>query len=286
MYRRNAFTLVELLVVIAIIGILIGISMPAIQAAREAARKTSCSNNLRQIALGLSLYESTHQAFPIGGLETHFLLPQPRKQIAWNVALLPYLEKVHLYDKFNYNLPFHARENLESTRHVVNSFVCPSSGRGKHTTGDINGNGVWDPGDDMGITDYGGMHGLSKPPYLPFSQLKSPWVHSPQYRGGMSYEIGLPTAAFWDGLSNTVVVAECVRGNVYQSQWANGQNLFDQVHTNPINETNNNEIFSMHPAGAFVVFADAHVKYLSETMNQQVLNSLLTRAGGEAVPRF
>ena len=97
----------------------------------------------------------------------------------------------------------------------------------------------------------------------------------------MSYEVELRPVEFSDGLSNTVMVAECVRGNRFQSEWANGQNLFDQQHQNPINVSNNNEIYSEHPIGAMMLFGDSHVRLVAVTIEQEVLNATLTRAGND-----
>lgn len=285
-FARPAFTLVELLVVIAIIGILVGMLLPAVQQVREAARRTVCSNNVRQIGLALHNHLSTKSKFPVGGLETHPRSPAPRKQIAWSVACLPFMEQAAVFDLFNYEHAYDANANAAATSKVIPSFLCPSTFRDSETTGDVNGNGVRDPGDDMAFTDYGGMHGLSKPPFLSFQESQVPWVHSPQFRGGMSYEVSLLPADFRDGLSNTVMVAECVRGNVFESEWANGQNLFDQKYFSPINASKDNEIYSQHPAGAMFLYGDGHVRFQIESMDQEVLNATLTRAGGEVIEEF
>ena len=86
------FTLVELLVVIAIIGILIALLLPAVQAAREAARRAQCSNNLKQIGLGVHNYESAHKAFPAGNYQS--------VHGTWLVGLLPYVEHQALFDRY------------------------------------------------------------------------------------------------------------------------------------------------------------------------------------------
>ena len=92
---RLGFTLVELLVVIAIIGVLVALLLPAVQSAREAARRMSCSNNLKQLSLALHNYEDTHKTFPPAGIDSN--------QMSWVVLLLPYFEQKNLYDQFNFN---------------------------------------------------------------------------------------------------------------------------------------------------------------------------------------
>ena len=289
-YRPNVptagFTLVELLVVIAIIGVLIGILLPAVQAVREAARQTSCRNNLRQIGLSLHHQLTAKSEFPAGGIETHFRKPAPRKQIAWSVACLPFMEQAAVFDLFSYEHAYNANANAAATSNIIPTFLCPSVFRDSETTGDVNENGIRDPGDDMAFTDYGGIHGLAKAPFLSFQEQQVPWVHSPQFRGGMMYELPLRPADFLDGLSNTAMVAECVRGNRFQSEWANGQNLFDQKHFNPINATNDNEIYSEHTGGAMFLYGDGHVRFQVESMDQETLNATLTRAGREVIEIF
>src|SRR6059036_1967376 len=94
-HLRSAFTLVELLVVIAIIGVLVALLLPAVQAAREAARRAQCSNNLKQLSLALHNYENTHNTLPPAGIDSN--------QMSWTVLLLPFFEQQALYDQFNFN---------------------------------------------------------------------------------------------------------------------------------------------------------------------------------------
>src|SRR5690349_17769095 len=136
--RRTAFSLVELLVVVAIIGVLVALILPAVQAAREAARRLSCSNNLRQIGLGLQNFESATKVFPSSLRPTP---PDPSGLFnGWSAhaQILPYLEQASLYQSIDFNLPYSAQSSISSVR--VRTYICPAeirSGPKFNTQGDI-----------------------------------------------------------------------------------------------------------------------------------------------------
>ena len=119
---RTAFTLVELLVVIAIIGILIGMLLPAVQMVRESARRTTCSNNIRQIGLSVQMYHGIHKQIPPSRPADNFL--------TWPVLLLPHLEQTNLYDRFDIKATY-ALQDPVAIETSVPVYLCPSRRAGK-----------------------------------------------------------------------------------------------------------------------------------------------------------
>src|SRR3954463_7725038 len=143
--RTAAFTLVELLVVIAIIGVLVSLLLPAVQQARESARRISCTNRLKQIGLALLNYESSHKVFP-----TAYITANPAaigsafgvsygdqyhngpSGFAWGALLLPFLEQQGLYTQFDFNAPCWAPVNAAAAQAKVGVFLCPSANGGNN----------------------------------------------------------------------------------------------------------------------------------------------------------
>jgi prepilin-type N-terminal cleavage/methylation domain-containing protein len=124
----RGFTLIELLVVIAIIAILVVMLLPAVQAAREAARRTQCTNNLRQLRLGLHNYESALGKFPAG------MSPsvaagggQSKAGWAWSAVILPYLEEEQAFDEFDFDHGYSQPVNADAIQLLFTVHVCPSS---------------------------------------------------------------------------------------------------------------------------------------------------------------
>jgi prepilin-type N-terminal cleavage/methylation domain-containing protein/prepilin-type processing-associated H-X9-DG protein len=260
-------TLVELLVAVSIIGVLVGLLLPAVQQAREAARLAHCKNNLRQLGLALAVYHDAFAMFPIGCRDNRGL------QIAWSASLLPYLEEQDVAERFDPAAAYNSHTNRLAAGTVIAAYLCPSTTtapeRHGPTSGDVNGNGAWEPGDGLAWTDYGGMFGVGDP-------------RLPLGNGVMLYEEAICARQISDGLSRTIIVGEDTgRGVAQHGTWADGQNIFDQ--TGPIGRTQNNELFSDHRGGAQALFCDGAVRLLSRNTEPGALFALCTRAGEDGL---
>lgn len=250
-------TLVELLVVIAILGMLFGVLLPTVQAAREAARRTSCVNNLRHVGCALHGHLLAKREFPVGCLEWKAGLGGSNRCLAWSAFILPWLEQQDVADRLDLHQPYDAAANRSAASAVMPVFVCPSADRSGWTVG------------GYGRSDYGGVAGERI--VGPNSPMKGPLIH----------ETGFAEAQITDGLSKTIFVAECAAGAWSDGQWINGRNLYDQAFA--INwPTSEDEIRSRHPGGANGLVGDGAVQFLTETVDTHVLAAACTRARGES----
>jgi len=269
-----AFTFVELLVVLAIIGVLVALVLPAVQAAREAARQVHCRNNLRQIGVALHAYHAATGSFPLGCLEKRVpgLAPAGR-QLAWSAELLPQLEQPALWRQIDFRLAYDSPRNATAAATPVNVYLCPSAvrtapGREGSMVSERAASSSSQDGYRGAAIDYGGNYGAAQ--------------SSPAANGVLLYDRAVSLREVTDGASHTLAVLEdSGRGWLMDGEWINGENIFDV--SLPVNLQLHNEIWSDHPGGAMTLRCDGSAMLLEESLDVAVLRALCTRAGEESL---
>ncbi len=300
---RQAFTLVELLVVIAIIGVLVALLLPAVQAAREAARRMQCGNNLKQMGLAIQNYASAQNGkFPKGspGPEMHGLFS----------LMLPHLEQQAVFDnltiEYDPNTP-EGNVRLEVQRNaVISAYACPSYTDPILIESQFAAPSVFDF-QSGALTTYQGVSGALRPE-LNQEFLTASWGNLP-YNGTFGWEYQREIRQITDGLSNTLAIGEFVHrdlavGGLYADSPGNvrpwilggtgGFGLYAaKVLQHPPNakldrildavQFNHLPMSSFHPGGVHFVMGDGSVHLISDSIDFEVYKSLGTCDGGETV---
>ena len=300
---RAGFTLIELLVVIAIIGVLVALLLPAVQAAREAARRASCSNNLRQLGIAMHNYHDTLNNLPVARN------PWPLVQSTL-ARLMPYFEQENLQKLVDFTVPVTHVNNQTASQTPVRLFVCPSDGAAGQVPGSLHAGTNYVVCNGTGTVGYGLIASGD----------------------GLFTQTNLGFRDVLDGLSNTVAVSESILGHgntsagatpsdyrrevlevpggndptpascdaaagVWSGQrgakWIDGHygnSLYNHFYTpNPKtwdcgNGSHNKGLStarSRHPGGVQVLVCDGSVRFVSETISLSAWRALATRAGGE-----
>ena len=207
--RRRAFTLIELLVVIAIIAVLIALLLPAVQAAREAARRSQCINNLKQIGLGIHNYHQTTDVFPMGqgtGTTNSGATSCCWSQWSALAMMLPYMEQKPMYDSINFSLvagyDYAGQANYTAYTANLNSFLCPSDGNAG-TGGRIAFGGYDYNVGNARNNSYHGSVGTTSDPYSLYNGSAGIFAYTRAY--------GVRDAL--DGTSNTIAFSEALVGD-------------------------------------------------------------------------
>jgi len=292
---RGGFTLVELLVVIAIIGVLVGLLLPAVQAAREASRRTACANNLKQIGLAIANYQLAKKQLPPScteGLQEQLDLtndPANSRRHSWGSEILPYLENGSLADAVNRTKHAVFSTNATIAATVVPIYRCPSYSGPEFSTSErysslqpkcAIGNYV-----ALGATSVGNIWGVDLDP--DGAIVPGGGVSPKDVTDGMSHTVFIAEtreavlAAWFDGL--TACVAALAYDSTSPPLYAKSQvalNFSPYYEEGPI--VSQYGPSSEHAGGAQHQFGDGSVRFLKDDVSLDVYVAWATRAGGEA----
>lgn len=301
----RGFTLIELLVVIAIIAILIALLLPAVQQAREAARRAQCVNNLKQLGIALHNYHDTHNVMPPGwiGVQSNTPNMEGNSGFAWGAHLLPYIDQGPLYNRLNFSREcYDAAWNAPALSAVLASFRCPS---------DPSTN-TWSIMDEAGTNtvlatlptaNYVGNFGTEGPEDLcasgPFPAAQC------QGEGVFFHNSAVRLRDITDGSSNTVLLGEhrtdtrastvAAHGFEWHSTWvgyvAGGEEAAARFlgvadHTPNHPSLHMEDYSSWHTGGVHLLFGDGRVRFVNENVDHVVFKGVITRQGGETIGEF
>lgn len=306
---RSGFTLIELLVVIAIIGVLIALLLPAVQAAREAARRAQCINNLKQIGIALNTYHDAHKTFPPGylsevpaGANRETSTEDLGTGWGWGSMILPQMEQGPLYNAINFYLPLTVEANTTAQHLRVAGYLCPSD-----STIDLVP--VRDESNSetiarVGTGNYVGMYGRGEI-----------WAAPGRGDGLFFRNSRIGFQQMIDGSSQTFAIGERSHNLSYvtwtgrvlggwlfkTSSFEGGNDQFapdpEEAYTmvlgpvgleDPPRTPNHprahvEDYWSRHPGGVNFLFADGSVRFIKDSIAPNVYQALATRAGGEVV---
>jgi prepilin-type N-terminal cleavage/methylation domain-containing protein/prepilin-type processing-associated H-X9-DG protein len=305
--QRVAFTLVELLAVIAIIGVLIALLLPAVQAAREAARRVQCANNLKEVAFALHLYsDSQHESLPARIRNAFDGSQQASKgrltldnvswseSISWRATVLPYHEQQTVYDKIDFRQSALSNANLPVARTMLSIHQCPSTPDSPRVVEDVGA--PLRKGVRVAACDYGAIAGADDFPGP--VRISGAWnTNDGRDDPVESHRVPPSLQEVTDGRSQTILLAERSGHPAYYTRTGLSPEQpqfpffgawlaleFTMINAPfAVNAANYGGPFAFHPGGAQVAMCDGSVHFLSEGISAQTLVALISRAGGEPI---
>lgn len=296
---RRGMTLVELLVVIAIIGLLVGLILPAVQMAREAGRRASCLNNLKQVALALHMYADRNQAFPPGYISTVLKNREDGGPgWSWAAMLLPDIEQNALNKEFSFSSPINSTASDPVRTASVAMFVCPSDGAFEPTieipaladnsiictmaaSSYVANIGTVRPTCRVCRDSFDGMFGRNRP--VSFAEICD-GTSNTMAIGERAFKWSTP--ALWGVVPGSELIDRLIAGRlaggpgyVLGTTFKDGFNL-EEIVDDPREDHSLAESFgSMHPGGANFAFCDGGVRFIKDTIDPATMNALSTRCG-------
>jgi len=318
MPRRRAFTLIELLVVIAIIAVLIALLLPAIQTAREAARRTQCTNNLKQIGIALHNYHAAIGAFPPGYLSQMDPTTYDNDGPGWGWAsfLLNQMEQTAVYNSINFVVGIESQANSTARLTVIGTFLCPSDAQRQDTfpvvdsttTNTATGNMIC----NVAASNYVGSVGSGDPsslyPYIIDADDGPPGrdngnglffrnhsINIAQITDGTSLTFtagersqNLSRASWTGAVTNAAVPLVALQGGAGFDPEGGGALVLSHTGeghgpNSPSGLAHGDQYWSFHPGGANFLFADGSVRFIKEQIVFSIFQALATRAGGEVL---
>lgn len=266
--RRGGFTLIELMVVIAIIGILVALLMPAVQSAREAARRTQCKSRLKQFALALHNYHDSHSILPPGSLNIGSAF-RPFSGWGWCAMALPELDQAPLYYSIDFSTNNAVGPNLAISGTSIPFTLCPSDiGPQKITSRSSAGISA-----EIAAGNYLGVESM-------LSALSA--IKLGDVTDGLSTTFFHGESVYvFDGTVDSESTSSWCGKITFANEWTN--NSIPHFHTSNSAGINRSVFASRHPGGAQFAFGDGSVSFLNENMDRDIYAALGTRDGGEVI---
>ena len=301
--RRSAFTLVELLVVIAIIGVLVALLLPAVQAARSAANRMSCSNNLKQIALATHNFHDTHKLFPYAtqDIDPDYVSGDPNTYKTGFMQVMPFVELDNLAAKWNPDLPATSTDDSDGDglsnsilcQMSIPTYLCPSMAE---PAGALTSNRG--PSSYLfcaGTVDIMGFHGAHYGTEYAFDGAIVPTKNQASASTSVNYKRKTKMASVTDGTSNTFLVGETdfaqngPVGTKMGAVWSYGYlgyawgTTFHKFNDHAVPEASTvyGAFRSQHSGGGQFALVDGSVQFVAETIDKATYDAYGSRSGGE-----